>query len=293
MKVHASAVNDYDRSMVRGKPVLYRLLFGLFKPKHPTPGMELSGTIEKVDEGANSFKVGDEVFGDISGFGFGAMAEFIAIHENALVRKPSHLSRTEAASLPHASLLAWQSIQPHLNNLKGGQILINGGGGGVGTFGVQILKQYGSDATGVDTGPKLQMMSSLGFDEVIDYKQIDFTKNGIQYNLILDCKTNRSPFSYLASLKPKGIYITVGGSLSKILSLVLLKGLIQLFTGKSLSILALKPNQGIEGVLQMHQNGHLKCIIDGPYPLKQYPEKLQYFGEGKHSGKVIIQVTKT
>lgn len=276
--------------MVTGKPGIYKLLFGLLKPKHCTPGMELSGTVCSVGTKVCKWLPGDEVFGDISGFGFGAMAEKVATYEDALVAKPEYISHLEAASLSHASLLAWQSIQPYLDKIRGGKVLINGDGGGVGTFGLQMLKLHNCHVTGVDTGKKLEMMRDLGFDHVLDYMQTDFTQTEDQYDFILDCKTFHSPRKYLKALKPRGVYVTAGGSIGKLFRLMLTKGFYKLLTGKRLSILSLKPNLGIKNVLKIHQDGQLKCIVDSPYPLETYPEKLRYFGEGKHSGKVVIGV---
>ena len=134
VKIHATAVNDYDWSMVRGKPYLYRLMFGLWKPKKQIPGMELSGTVEAVGKNVRAFQVGDAVFGDISEYGFGSFAEYLCIHEKALVLKPAAMSFEEAAAIPHASLLAHQGLVEIGKIQKGQQILINGAGGGVGTL---------------------------------------------------------------------------------------------------------------------------------------------------------------
>ncbi|MDH3711391.1 MAG: NAD(P)-dependent alcohol dehydrogenase [Cyclobacteriaceae bacterium] len=290
VKIHTSAINDYDWSMVRGKPYLYRLMYGLGKPKIPVPGMELAGTVEALGPEVTSFKKGDQVYGDTSAYGFGTFAEHLCIHENALVHKPANMSFEEAASISHASMLALQGLRDLGKIQEGQQILINGGGGGVGTFGLQIAKQYNAEVTGVDTGEKLNMMKDLGFDYVLDYRQQDFTRKGQQYDLILDCKTTRSPFAYLRSLKPKGRYITVGGALPRLLQMFLLKGFINRFSQKTLDILPLKPNKGLEYINQLYENDQIKCIIDGPYPLSEVPRAIQYFGEGKHAGKVVISV---
>lgn len=291
VKIHATAVNDYDWSMVRGKPYLYRLMFGLWKPKKQIPGMELSGTVEAVGKNVRAFQVGDAVFGDISEYGFGSFAEYLCIHEKALVLKPAAMSFEEAAAIPHASLLAYQGLVEIGKIQKGQQILINGAGGGVGTFGLQLAKLYDAEVTGVDTGNKLGMMQSIGFDHVIDYKKEDFTKNGQRYDLILDAKTNRSIFSYARSLKPNGTYVTVGGYLSSLLQLLMLKPLLSASSEKRFHILALKPNKDIAYINELFEAGKLKTVIDGPYTLSQTPEAVQYFGEGKHQGKVVISVS--
>lgn len=288
VKVKCTAINDYDWSIVRGKPVLYRLMYGLFKPKTSVqiPGMEVSGIVDARGSGVGRFQVGDAVYGDISNYGFGSFAECLCVDENALYLKPLEMSFEEAAALPHAALLAWQGFK--LGELsKGQKILINGAGGGVGTLGLQMAREYLAEVTGVDTGAKLEMMKALGFDKVIDYKKTDFTQLKDQYDIILDTKTNRSPGAYRRALKPDGKYITVGGKIGRLLQLVIAR-----FLGnKNLHVLSLKPNQGLEQISEMYSNGQLRPVIDGPYPLEKLPWALRYFGEGKHSGKLVISLT--
>ncbi len=288
VKIHAAAVNDYDWSLVRGRPYLYRLMFGIGKPKKQIPGIELAGTVEALGSQAHLFKIGEAVYGDISEYTFGALAEYISIDEKALTRKPSGMSFEEAASLSHASMLALQGLRDIGKIQLGQKVLINGAGGGVGTFAVQIAKLYKTQVTGVDTGKKLQMMKSIGFDQVIDYQNEDFTKNGQQYHLILDTKTNRSPFAYLRSLQPKGIYVTVGGSLIRLLQCLCLAPLISLFSKKNICIVALKSNKYLDYIHELYEAQKLRCIIDGPYSLNQAAMAIQHFGDGKHAGKVVL-----
>ena len=290
VKIRATAINDYDWSLVRGKPFLYRLMFGLMKPKNHIPGMELAGTVEALGSNTSRFGVGDAVYGDISDYGFGTFAEYICIHEQSLILKPESMSFEQAAALPHAATLATQGLLD-LGQLKKEQkILINGAGGGVGTIGLQLAKLHDAEVTGVDTGDKLQMMLSMGFDQVIDYKKEDFTKNGQQYDLILDTKTNRSPFAYLPSLKPRGRYVTVGGSLVNLLLLFFAKGLISKYTGKYMNLLTLTPNKDLTYLNALFDEGKIFPVIDGPFSLAAVPHALQYFGEGKHTGKVVISI---
>ena len=290
VKVIATAVNDYDWSMVRGKPYLYRLMFGIFKPKRKITGMELAGIIEALGTNATTFKVGNEVYGDISGYGFGSFAEYICINEKALKLKPGKMSFEQAASIPHASMLAVQALIDIGKVQKGEKILINGAGGGFGTFGFQIAQLFNAEVTGVDTGDKLEMMKSIGFDHIIDYKKEDFTKNGQRYDLILDAKTNRSTFNYLRSLSPNGRYVTVGGEISRLLQAFILDPLIHSFNKKSIRIVALKPNKDLDYINELFEEGKIKPVIDGPYKLNEVPEAIRYFGEGKHKGKVVINI---
>ncbi len=289
IKVHATAANDWDWSMVRGKPYLYRLMFGIKKPKHQIPGMEMAGVVEAIGSGVLSFKVGDPVYGDTSAYGFGTYAEYVCVNEKALTRKPDRIGFEEAAAISHASMLAMQGFD--IGHLQDGQkVLINGAGGGVGTFGLQIAKQHNAEVTGVDTGDKLKMMDSIGYDHIIDYKKEDFTKNGKQYDLILDCKTTRSPIAYLRSLTTNGRYVTVGGHLNRLLHLFFLRPWISLFSSKSVHILALKPNKGLKVINELFESNKIECVLDGPYALEDGPKALQYFGDGKHQGKVVISV---
>ena len=293
VKIEATAVNDYDWSMVSGQPPLYRLLFGVFKPKWKIAGMELSGVVESTGVNVTSFKKRDAVYGDISGYGFGSFAEYICINEKVLMIKPENMTFEEASALPHAGCLAAQGlidVGKIEERSAAGQIkiLINGGGGGVGTLGLQMAKTYGAEVSGVDTGNKLKMMKSLGFDHIIDYKKEDFTKNGQTYDLILDAKTNRSPFSYAKSLNRGGAYVTVGGHVARFLQLLVSKWWISFFHKKTVAIVALRPNKDLAYINELFNKGKIKPIIDGPFKLEDVPKAIQYFGEGYHEGKVII-----
>ena len=290
IKVQATAINDYDWGMIRGKPYLYRLIFGISKPKRQIPGMELSGTVEALGPGARLFKKGDEVYGDISENGFGSFAEYVCVDERAVVKKPAKMSFEEATAIPHASMLAFQGLFDKGNLQNGQNILINGAGGGVGMFALQIAKLHECQVTGVDTAEKQEMMKSLGFDHFIDYRKEDFTKSGQQYDLILDTKTTHSPFAYARALKPGGIYVTVGGNIIRLLQAYILKSLVKWSTKKTISILALRPNKDLNYINGLFEEGKIHCIIDGPYPFEKIPWAVRYFGEGKHKGKVVISL---
>ena len=290
LKVRATAVNDWDWSFTRGKPWVLRLIFGLFRPRVRILGAEVAGRVESVGKDAKKFKPGDDVYGDISESGFGGFAEYVSVPEDALALKPAAMTFHEAAALPHASMLAVQGLIDEGQIQEGEKLLINGAGGGVGTFGVQIAKLYGVETTGVDSGAKLELLHSVGFDHVIDYEREDFTKNGQRYDLILDTKTNRSPFKYIRSLKPNGRYVTVGGHLDRLFQALCLGPWISLFSKKHLRIVGLKPNKDLGYVNALFEGGKLKCVIDGPFELSETPQAVQYFGEGKHKGKVVIAV---
>jgi NADPH:quinone reductase-like Zn-dependent oxidoreductase len=292
IKVCATTINDYDWCITTGKPFAYRLIFGIFSPKKKLrfPGMEVSGFVEKVGNNATKFKVGDAVYGDISNFRFGSFAEFLCIDEKALARKPEKMSFEEATSIPHAAMLAVQGLRD-VGQIKDGQkILINGGGGGVGSFGVQIAKLYKADVTGVDTGEKLKAMKTQGFDTVIDYKVKDFTKSDQQYDLILDCKTNRSLWKFLKVLKPEGKYVSIGGKSGKLLQMIYMSPILKLFSKKRVLMTMLKANKDLAYINTLYEENKINCVIDGPYPFDQIPWAVQRFGDGLHHGKIVISV---
>ena len=135
-------------------------------------------------------------------------------------------------------------------------------------------------------------MTSMGFDKVLDYKKVDFTDTGEQYDLILDTKSNRSVFKYVRSLKKNGTYITVGGSMNRLYEIAVLNPLISLFTGKKLSVLIHQPNKGLAQLSNLVEKGHIKPVVDGPYRLDEIPELIQYFGEGRHLGKIVVEIGK-
>ena len=290
LKVHATTVNDWDWCVMRGKPAVYRSFMGLWKPKVTILGAEVAGHVEGVGAGAQGFKPGDVVYGDISEMGFGGFAEYVCVRESALVHKPECMTFEEAASIPHAFALARQGLVDEGHIQEGQRVLINGAGGGVGNFGVQLAKHYGAETTGVDSGPKLETMREMGFDHVIDYRQEDFTQDGERYDLILDTKTNRPAGSYRRVLKPNGTYVTVGGQLLRLLQILVAGSLSSRVSSKRMRIVSLKTNKDLNRANELFEAGKLTRVLDGPYQLADVPEAVQHFGAARHKGKVVVSV---
>lgn len=289
IKVYAASLNDWDLGLLAGDFV-NRILNGISKPKKcQILGSDIAGRIEAVGKNVTKFKVGDDVYGDLSGR-WGGFAEYVCANENALAIKPASMSYEEAASIPQAAMLAVQGLMDKRKIQPGQKILINGAGGGVGTFGIQILKSFNAEVTGVDNASKLELMKSMGYDHVIDYKKEDFTSNGKQYDFILDAKTNRSTFRYLRSLKPGGIYVTVGGDMGRLLQLLFLSPWISMFSKKKVTLVALKPNKDLLFMNKLFEEGKVKAVIDGPYRLEDVPKTFRLFEKGEHKGKVVISV---
>jgi NADPH:quinone reductase-like Zn-dependent oxidoreductase len=291
VRVHAASINDWDWGLLQGPTIPL-----LRSAPKPILGSDIAGEVVALGNGVQRLRVGDEVYGDLSRMGaggWGGFAEYVCARERSLVAKPALMTFEQAAALPQAGQLAVQGLFAS-GPLKAGQtVLINGAGGGVGTIGVQIAKSLGAEVTGVDSAAKLEMMRSVGFDHVIDYRQEDFTRNGLRYDLIIDTRTNRWPLEYLRSLNPGGTYATVGGAEMKHLFAILIVGwAIRLATGRKLRLVGLKPNKDLPYLNERFAAGHLVPVLDGPYTLSQGPDALRHFGAGNHQGKVIITMTR-
>ena len=289
VKVHAASVNDWDWGIITGLPKFYRIFSGFNKPKTKIVGSDIAGTIEAIGKNITKFKEGDEVFGDLSGT-WGGFAEYVCAKEKALAIKPKAMSFIEAAAIPQAAMLAVQGLIDVGNIQPNQKVLINGAGGGVGTYGVRIAKEFNAEVTGVDKASKFDTMRSVGFDHLIDYTKEDFTNTGKRYDLILDAKTNRPLSHYARALNPKGTYATVGGDLSKLLRTLVTKPWLRITTGMKFSIVVLKPNKDLDYTIKLFEAGKIKSVIDGPYRLEEVPRAFEIFANGDHKGKMVISL---
>lgn len=297
IQVYAASINSWDWELLRGTPFVNRMMFGLFRPKKINVlGFDIAGRIEAVGENVKQFKPGDEVFGDLSGGGWGGFAEYVCAREDELSLKPAGMTFEQAAAVPQAGLLALQGL------LKGGikqeqskssskpvqKVLINGASGGSGTFAVQIAKSFGAEVTGVCSTKKMDLVRSLGADHVIDYTQEDFTKNGQQYDLIIDAQAHHSIFDYKRALSSKGHYVGHGGASSPMTQLIILGPLISMAGSKKLSILMHKPNKDFALMKELLETGKVVPVIDKCYPLNEAIEAMRYYAEGHAKGKIVI-----
>ena len=291
VKVHEASVNSSDWELLRGTPFANRVLSGLLKPTRiKILGADIAGRVEAVGRNVKLFQPVDEVFGDISGCAWGGFAEYVCARENALTLKPASMTFDEAAAVPQAAVLALQGLRYKGQIQPGQKVLINGGGGGAGTFAVQIAKSFGAEVTGVDSTSKLDMMRSIGADQVIDYTQEDFTQNRQSYDRIVDMAAHHSTFDYKRALSPKGIYGVIGGSQLRILQTVLLGSWISLIGSKKMGLVLHKPNKDLAFMIELFEAGKVVPVIDRRYPLGEVAEALRYFGEGHVQGKAVITV---
>lgn len=294
VRVHAASVNPLDWHYMRGTPYIVRADGGLRKPANIRLGADYAGTVEAVGKDVTAFKPGDEVFGGRTG----AFAQYVTVLEDrAVVLKPANLTFEQAASVPVAAITALQGLRDKGKIQAGQKVLINGASGGVGTFAVQIAKSYGAEVTGVSSTRNLDLVRSLGADQVIDYTQEDFTQGTQRYDLILDCVGNHPLLESRRVLKPHGIYVLIGGGgpnegnwigplAGPIKELMLSPFVSQTFV----MLLAELNKQDLTILSDLMQNGKLTPVIDRRYKLSETADAIRYLEAGHARGKVVLTV---
>ena len=280
IRVHAVSLNAADyRSMQMG-----------IIPKRKIFGADVAGSVESVGKNTSIFKPGDEVMADLSGFGFGGLAQYVVAPEKALVFKPKQVSYEAAASLPLAATTALQALRNKGNIQKGQKVLIVGSAGSVGPFAVQIAKYFGAEVTGVCSTKNIKQTLSIGADYAIDYSKEGFLNTKERYNLIIGINGNYPLLGYRRSLTSNGIYVMVGGSLSQIFKSLLFGWLLSLGSKKMKSLSA-KPNkQDLEFLGSLLENGIIKPVIEQRFTLDKASDAMKYLSQGHSSGKVVINV---
>ncbi len=292
IKVQTASVNTADWRLLRGDPFLLRLESGLLKPKRPILGGDVAGRIEAVGRNVQQFQPGDEVFGDISGCGWGAFAEYVAVPESVLALKPANITFEEAAAVPLAGVTALQGLR-HAGQIQPGQkVLINGASGGVGTFAVQIAKSFGAEVTAVCSTRNLDMARSIGADHVIDYTRENFTQKGQRYDVILAVNGYHPLSDYKRALSPGGRYVCAGGSMAQIFQALLLGAWLSRTGDKKLGSMGVaKPDQkDLVFMKELLEAGKIIPVIDRCYPLSEAAEAIRYLEEEHAQGKVVITV---
>jgi NADPH:quinone reductase-like Zn-dependent oxidoreductase len=291
IKVSATSVNAADWHMLRADPFLARLYNGLLKPKRTILGSDVAGRVEAVGRNVRQFQPGDEVFGDLFENGWGGFAEYACTREDGVVLKPASVTFEEAAAVPLAGVTALQGLRNKGQIQSGQKVLINGAGGGVGTFAVQIAKAFGAEVTGVCSTKNVDMVRSIGADHVIDYTQEDFTKNGQQYDLILAANGYHPISAYKRALCPSGIYVMTGGSGVQMVQAMFLGPWISMAGEKKMGNLMAKPDKkDLAFLKELLEGGKIAPVIDRRYPLHETAEAIRYLEEGHAKGKVIITI---
>ncbi|MGB1251082.1 MAG: NAD(P)-dependent alcohol dehydrogenase [Candidatus Promineifilaceae bacterium] len=293
IKVHATGLNAADWRMMRADPFFVRFIAGLRKPKNQVLGVDIAGRVEAVGTGVTRFKVGDAVYADLSGIGFGGLAEYACVPEEIVALKPRNLTFEQAAAVPMAAVTALQGLRDIGRIQTGDKVLINGASGGVGTFAVQIAKSFGATVTAVCSTSKMAQARSVGADHVIDYTQEDFANNGQQYDLILAVNGNRALADYLQALTPTGRYVVVGGAMSQVFAAILLGPFKSKKGGKTIKDFTAKVSSAdLATITTLLEAEKVVPIIDRRYPLNETPDAIRYLEQGHAKGKVIITITR-
>jgi NADPH:quinone reductase-like Zn-dependent oxidoreductase len=288
VKIHAASANPADYHPMRGK-FMIRLLgrTGLRRPKDPRFGTDIAGRVEAIGNNVTKFQLGDEVFGVCPG----AFAEYGSAREDRLAPKPANCSFEQAAAVPVAGLTALQALRDHGHIQSGQKVLVNGAGGGVGTFALQIAKSYGTEVTGVTSTQNLDMVRSIGADHVIDYTKEDFAKNGERYDLICDIAANHSISDYKRALNPNGTCVIVGfrDKIIRGLLYFAIRGrLLSRGDKKVVFFIARITPKDLVFMKELIEAGKVVPVVDRRYPLSETAEAIRYLEKGHARGKVII-----
>ncbi len=283
VKIHAVSVNAADYRSMRMGIISKRKIFGA----------DIAGRVEAAGKGIKKFKVGDEVFGDISGCGFGGFAEYVAVPERFLARKPASVSFEDVAAVPMAAVTALQALRDKGNIQPGQKVLIYGASGGVGTFAIQLAKNFGAEVTAVCSTRNTELARSLGADHVIDYVKEDVFRSGKHFDRLIAVNGNRPLSHYKRALAPKGTCVIVGGALSQVIPSLLFGAFMSIGSKKLATLAAKASTTDLDFIIKLVEKGKVKPVIDRQYPLRETVKAIQYLNESHARGKVVISVIPT
>lgn len=285
VKIEAASVNAADWRSMRGKPMFSRLTLGLLRPKHRSLGVDIAGRIEAVGDRVAGLEPGSEVYANLLDHGYGGFAEYVSVPVGALASKPTSLTFTEAAAVPMAGVTALQGLRHHGQIEPGQKVLINGGSGGVGTFAVQIAKSFDANLTVVTSTPNIELVRSLGADDVVDYTTTDFLDSGPRYDRILDTVGNRSVADLRRALADGGKAAVTGfSSMSNLLKT-------SLAGGKDVSqVTAHVGTTDLQELGALADSGRLRPVIDRTYGFSEVPNAIASVEEGHARGKVVVKI---
>jgi NADPH:quinone reductase-like Zn-dependent oxidoreductase len=288
VRVRAAAVNIGDWHLMRGQPYVVRLVAGLRGPRREIPGIDIAGRVEAVGEKVQQFRPGDEVFGWCRG----AFAEHACAAAGNLLPRPSNFTPEQAAAVGDSALTALAAVRDQARVQPGQAVLINGASGGIGTFAVQIAKACGANVTGVCSTANLDMVRSLGADQVIDYTKEDFLESGQRYDAMLDLVGSRSLSDCRRALTRRGTYVVVGvKEMGRWLGLgrQFRALLLSPFVRQRMRVFVVRHTRaGLADLKELVEAGKLTPVIDRRYPLSEVPEALRHQGEGHPRGKIVV-----
>ncbi len=293
--MRAASVNRADLDGLTPRPPFARTFMGMRAPKNHRIGLDAAGVVESVGASVTRFKPGDWVFGDLFNVGQGAFAEYVCARDTAFEAIPAGMTFEDAATLPHSAILAIQGLRLRDGRTvgPGDNVLIDGASGNVGPFAVQIAKSLGADVTGVCATEKMDFVRSLGADHVIDYTSVDYTATGKRYDWILDTDSHHPILRVRHALRPRGVYVTLGGTSLPIFSALLAGPVISRATDKWMGLLLwwkpFKP-EDVATLTGLIAAGEVRPIIDRRYPLAEIVDALRYVEDRRARGKVVVTV---
>ena len=289
VKVRAASINAMDWRPFTMPSLLIRLMSGgLSKPKDPSIGADVAGTVEAIGKDVREFQPGDEVFGVAPG----SFAEYVANGANKFAHKPTNVSFEQAAAVPVGAFTALQGLRDKRQIKEGQKVLIDGASGSVGIYAVQIAKSFGAEVTAVCSTRNLDMVRSIGADHVIDYTREDFTRTGQRYDFIYAVNGYHPILAYRRALSPDGICVVAGGAFSQILQAMLFGPLISKFGNKKICFqgIATTPKEDLLVLKDLLEAGKVVPVIDKAYPLSETAKAITYLIEEHGRGKVVITV---
>jgi len=290
VRVRAASVNTADLEHLRGRPLVTRVGIGLFSPRQRIPGIDVAGVVETVGKGVTRFRPGDRVWADMFPHGFATFADYVCAPERGFEPMPA-IPFEQAATVPHSGVLALQSLTARGPIEPGQRVLINGAGGCVGPFAIQIAKSFGAEVTGVDHTDKLELMRTAGADHVVDYTAEDVTRGAERYDVILNIAARRSVFAFRRILNPGGSYTLIARNLGGFFG----AALFGLFAGggRRMGVFNWVPSRpaDLARLGGLIETGKVTPVIDRSYPLEQAPDAIRYAADGRARGKVVLTVT--
>lgn len=289
VSVEAASLNTADLDHLRGIPRAGRIATGLRQPRSPRVGLDVAGTVQSVGPEVRSLRPGDEVWADLFQYGHGAFAEYVCLPEKAFTPKPAGITFEQAATAPHSGLLALQALTAR-DPIRDREVLINGAGGCVGPFAIQIAKAMGATVTGVDHTDKLEVMRSAGADRIVDYTDEDVTRHRARYALIVDVAATRSPLRFLRALAPGGRYVLIARSVGGFIRAATIDALVARMAGKGVGVFSWAPSRSrdLETLGRLIEKGEVRPLVDRRYSLAEVPEAFRRLEAGSLRGKAVV-----
>jgi NADPH:quinone reductase-like Zn-dependent oxidoreductase len=294
VRVNAAGINAADWHLMTGEPYPVRLVMGLRRPRVATLGSDFSGVVEAVGSAVTQVSVGDDVMGEVTR---GALADYVAVSEKNVVRKPTNLTHEQAAAIPMGALTALQAVRDTAKLKAGESVLVNGASSGVGIYAVQVAVALGAKVTGVCSGRNADMVRSLGASTVVDYTKENFTATSERYDVIIDIVSSRSIADVRKVLTKRGRYVLVGAAaIGKWFGMGRQAQVVatSAFVPQSLKpMLASVKQEDLQAIVEMVESGQLTPVVDTVYPLDQAADAIRHVQQGRARGKVVVTVLST